>query len=48
LLHHHGREQQMTEAERERLVSEGAAIQGMVVHSESSATDPRVLQVRLL
>ena len=37
----------MTEAEREKLVSEGATIQGMVVHSESSAADRRMSQVRL-
>ncbi len=37
----------MTEAERENLVREGAAIQGMVVHSESSAADRRISQVRL-
>jgi hypothetical protein len=47
LLHHHGREKQMTAAERERLVSEGASTQGMVVHSESSAADRRMSQVRL-
>jgi hypothetical protein len=47
LLHHHGHEKQMTEAEREKLVSEGATIQGMVVHSESSAADRRMSQVRL-
>ena len=47
LLHHHGREKQLTEAERERLVSEGATIQGMVDHSESSATDRRMSQVRV-
>ena len=37
----------MTEAEREKLVSEGATIQGMVVHSESSDADRRMSQVRL-
>ncbi len=47
MLHHHGREKQLTEAEREKLVSEGAAIQGMVVHSEPSATDRRMSQVRV-
>src|SRR5690348_8901328 len=47
LLHHHGREKQMTDAEREKLVSEGAVIQAMVVHSESSAADRRISQVRL-
>ena len=47
LLHHHGHEKQMTEAEREKLLSGGTAIQGMVVHSESSATDRRMSQVRV-
>jgi len=47
LLHHHGHEKPMTEAERERLVTEGAAFQGMVVHSESSAADRRMSQVRV-
>ena len=37
----------MTEAERETLVSQGASIRGMVVHSESSAADRRMSQVRL-
>lgn len=37
----------MSEAERAALVSEGATIQGMVVHSESSATDRRMSQVRV-
>jgi hypothetical protein len=47
LLHHHGREKQMTEAEREKLLSEGAAIQGMVMHCETSPTDRLMSQVRL-
>jgi hypothetical protein len=47
LLHHHGHEKQLTEAERETLVREGAAIQGMVVHTEPSATDRRMSQVRV-
>jgi hypothetical protein len=47
LLHHHGHEKEMTEAEREELLSAGAAIQGTVMHSESSATDRRVSQVRV-
>ena len=37
----------MTEAEREKLVSEGATTQGMVDHSESSPTDRRMSQVRV-
>jgi hypothetical protein len=47
LLHHHGHEKQMTAAEREKLLNEGATIQGTVVHSESSAADRRISQVRL-
>ena len=47
MLHHHGREKQMTDGEREKLLSEGAVIQGMVVHSESSVADRRISQVRL-
>jgi hypothetical protein len=47
LLHHHGHEKQMTEVERERLLSEGATTQGMVHHSETSAADPRMSQVRV-
>jgi hypothetical protein len=47
LLHHHGHEKQMTEAEREELASQGVAFQGMVMHSESSAADRRISQVRL-
>jgi hypothetical protein len=37
----------MTEAEREKLVSEGETFEGMVEHSESSPTDRRMSQVRL-
>jgi hypothetical protein len=37
----------MTEAEREKLVSEGATTQGMVDHSESSPADRRMSQVRV-
>jgi hypothetical protein len=47
LLHHHGHEKQMTEAEREKLLAEGATMQGMVVGSESSAADRGISQVRL-
>ena len=47
LLHHHGHEKQMTEAERERLVSEGASVQGVVMGSEPSAADRRISQVRV-
>jgi hypothetical protein len=37
----------MTEAEREKLLGEGATIQGMVVHTEPSAADRRISQVRI-
>jgi hypothetical protein len=37
----------LTEAEREKLVLAGATIQGMVMHSESSAADRRTSQVRV-
>jgi hypothetical protein len=47
LLHHHGHEKQLTEAERERLLTEGATFQGMVMHSELAATDRRMSQVRV-
>jgi hypothetical protein len=47
LLNRRGREKQMTEAEREKLVSEGATIQGMVARSEPSAADRRISQVRV-
>ena len=47
MLHHHGHEKQMTDAEREKLLREGAVIQGMVVHGESSAADRRISQVHL-
>jgi hypothetical protein len=46
LLHHHGHKP-MSETEREKLVGEGATSQGMVVHSESSAADRRMTQVRV-
>ena len=37
----------MTEAEREKLLSAGATIQGMVVGTEPSAADRRISRVRL-
>jgi hypothetical protein len=37
----------MTEAEREKLVTEGATFQGTVMHSEPSAADRRISQLRL-
>jgi hypothetical protein len=47
LLHHHGHEKQVTEAGREKLLTDGAAIQGIVMGSESSAADRRISQVRV-
>jgi hypothetical protein len=47
LLHHHGHQKPLSETEREKLVSEGATAQGMVVQSELSATDRRMTQVRV-
>ena len=51
MLHHHGHERKLTEAEREaereKLLSEGATIQGMVMHNEPSAADRRISQVRI-
>ena len=49
MLHHHdhGHERQLTEAEREKLLSEGVTFQGMVAHTELSATDRRMSQVRV-
>jgi hypothetical protein len=42
LFHHHGH---VTEAERERLLREGAALQGIVAGSEHSAADRRIWRV---
>jgi hypothetical protein len=47
LLHHHEHEKQLTEAEREKLLREGATTRGMIVRSESTAADRRMSQVRL-
>ena len=47
LFHHHGHERPLTEAEREKLVADGATTQGMVVHSETSPADRRMSQVRV-
>jgi hypothetical protein len=37
LFRHHTHEKPMTETERETLLSQGAVIQGMVMHNEPSA-----------
>jgi hypothetical protein len=47
LLHHHEHEKQLTEAEREKLLREGATTRGMIVGSESAAADRRMSQVRV-
>jgi hypothetical protein len=47
LLHHHGHEKPLTEADRAELLSEGATTQGMVVSNEPSAADRRLAQVRI-
>ena len=47
MLHHHGHQKEMSEAEREKLVSEGATVQGMVLQCEPSATDRGISQVRV-
>jgi hypothetical protein len=47
LFHHHGRETQLSPAEREGLLREGASTQGLVLQSESSAADRRISQVRV-
>jgi hypothetical protein len=48
LLHHHGHEKkQLTEAEREKLLSDGATIQGIVMGNESADADRRVSRVRV-
>ena len=47
MLHHHGHERQLTEAGREKLLSEGATIQGVVMGNEPSAADRRISRVRV-
>jgi hypothetical protein len=47
LLHHHGHERPLTEAEREKLLTEGVTFQGMVAGNESPPGDPRLSQVRV-
>jgi hypothetical protein len=47
LFHHHEQDKQLTEAEHDRLLSEGATIQGMVSHNEPSAADRRIWLVRV-
>jgi hypothetical protein len=47
LFHHHEQDKQLTEADRGRLLSEGATIQGMVSHNEPTAADRRIWLVRV-
>jgi hypothetical protein len=47
LLHHHGHDRPLTEAEREKLLSEGAAAQGRVLANEPTVADRRISQVRV-
>jgi hypothetical protein len=45
LLHHHWHEKHLTEAEREHLLREGVATQGMVVHDETVDAERRISRV---
>jgi hypothetical protein len=47
LFNHHERNEQLSEAERERLVRDGTAIKGMVLQSELSAADRSQSHVRV-
>jgi hypothetical protein len=47
LFHHHEPDKQMTEAEREKLRSDGATIQGMVMDNQPSAADSQLSRLRL-
>jgi hypothetical protein len=47
LLHGYQHEKPLTEAERDKLVGEGATFQGIVIHSELSPVDRRMSQVRV-
>lgn len=47
MLHHHERDKELTEAERDKLVSEGATIQGTVMHNEPAAADRGRSRVRV-
>ena len=47
LFRHHEHDRQLNEIEREKLLSEGAAAQGMVMRTEPSAADRRISQVRV-
>jgi len=47
VLHHHGHHRQLTEAEREQLLSEGTVTYGLVLHNEPAETDRRISRVRI-
>ncbi len=47
MFNHHDRHEQLSEAERERLLRDGAVTRGMVMHSELSAADRGRSQVRV-
>ena len=47
MFHHHDHEKPLTDAEREKLVNEGATFQGLVMHNEPSPADRRKSQVRI-
>jgi hypothetical protein len=47
LFRHHDHDTQLTGADRERLLSEGATVQGLVMHSELSADDRRISRLRI-
>jgi hypothetical protein len=47
LFNHHEHHEQLSEAERERLVRDGATIKGMVMQNEASADDRGRSQVRV-
>jgi hypothetical protein len=46
-LFHHEHDEPLTAAEREKLISDGATIQGMVMHNEPSPADHQRSQVRV-
>jgi hypothetical protein len=47
LFRGHQHDKPLTAAEREKLLSEGATCQGMVMHTELSPADRRMSQVRI-
>jgi len=47
LLHHHQHDKQLSEAEREELLREGATTKGMVLHNEPSPADRGTSQLRV-